>query len=73
MLACAWSTLTLGISFFFIMHDERFKAGYVMVLVMMVFSVGLGLAFKLYFWDLSTPIGVPVTTAPAVPVNNTAV
>jgi hypothetical protein len=66
MLACAYSTITLALSFFFIIKDLDFKPGYVMVLVMAALSVGLGLSFKLYFFAFyAGPVIVPVgnTTA----------
>lgn len=50
MLACAYSTFVLVISFFFLVHEADFKAGYLMLLGMAALSVGLGLSFKLYFF-----------------------
>ena len=50
MLACAYSTLSLCFSFFFLVHENDFKPGYILILIMAALSVGLGLSFKLYFF-----------------------
>ncbi len=62
MLACAYSTLTIGLSFFFVVHELDFKPGYPMVLVMMALSVGLGLSFKLYFFAFYATVPPPPLT-----------
>jgi hypothetical protein len=82
MLACAYSTLTLAFSFFFLVHELNFKPGYIMILIMMACSVGLGLSFKLYFFamegavpvtnNVTTTVTFASTTAPTVPVLTTA-
>ncbi len=60
MLACAYSTVTLALSFFFVVHELDFKPGYIMVLVMAALSVGLGLSFKLYFFHFYATPAVPI-------------
>lgn len=62
MLACAYSTLILMLSFFYLVYDASFKPGYIMILVMGALSVGLGLSFKLYFFRFDAPPPVAVNT-----------
>lgn len=51
MLAAAWSTFTLVASFFFLMRENEFRVGYILILIMGLLSIGLGLGFALYFFD----------------------
>ena len=66
MLACAWSTFFLCLTFIWLIRDADWKAGYFVVLFIGLCSIGLGLSFKFYFFQFDIKAAVIANTTTVI-------